>query len=510
MSGVGGSTRKAALLDAAEKLAGDGKFAALVLILLFALSLALWAHGLGPHDETRYIGAALGWLEDGIRLGPKHWDLRHLYILPMAGSFLLFGKSEFAATAPSILFAAGLVAITYYCGRRVIGKLEALIAAALAATSAFFVAIPIEVEIYGAEVFLAAAAIWTYLLADHERRRSYRLFIAGILCGLAWTLRESSIYTPMAIGLLVLWRGNDRLTSAVALSLGFGVVIFAELVFYYATTGNPFHRYLIDLLHRNGEPAIVSFSDHRYSLLRHLTRPLTDSLTAPFVGPFVLIAAACATFFRREIFGARSARLSALNSFLFTGLIGLMVCGYVFYQAMPNYYPVLSYALLLITAISISEAWRRYGAWAPALVFAAIFGANLVVCDFKLLNYYKEARFLVRYAMQSEVTVYTDSGTARRVYTLLALKGVTAPNAERFVAVADEPPVCALYFENHRAALPAQSKRVLLTEHVLNRSYSRDFLVMIGAAKGPLRSLLAPPRPISIVRYEPPGANCDD
>lgn len=510
MSGEGGSNRKSALLEGAEKLAGDSRFAALILILAFALSLALWAHGLGPHDETRYIGAALGWLEDGIRLGPKHWDLRHLYILPMAGSFLLFGKNELAATLPSIIFAAGLVAITYYFGRRVIGKLEALIAATLAATSAFFIAIPIEVEIYGAEVLLAAAAIWLYALADHERRRTQYVFFAGLLCGLAWTLRESSIYTPMAIGLLVLWRGNGRLTSAAALSLGFGVVIIAELVFYYAATGNPFHRYLIDLSHRNGEPAMVSFSDHRYGLLRHLTRPFTDSLTAPFVGPFLMIAAICAAFFRREIFSVRSARLSALNSFLFAGLIGLMVCGYVFYQAMPHYYPVLSYALLLITAVSIAEAWRRYGAWAPALIFAAVFGANLAVCDFKLLNYYNEARFLVRYATQSEETIYTDSGTARRAYALLSLKGLGEAHVRKLVAPADAPPACALFFENHRATLPARSKRVLLTEHVLNRSYSRDFLVMIGAAKGPLRSLLAPPRPVSIVRYEPLGASCAD
>jgi len=510
MSGEGGSPRKSALFEGAERLAGDSKFAAPLLFLAFALSLALWAHGLGPHDETRYIGAAIGWMEDGIRLGPRHWDLRHLYVLPIAGSFLLFGKSEFAATLPSILFAAGLIAVTYYCGRRVIGKLEALIAASLVATSAFFIAIPIEVEIYGAEVFLAAAAIWVYARADQVRSRAGHLFFAGALCGLAWTLRESAIYTPMAIGLLILWRGNDRLISAVALSLGFGLVIFAELIFYFAATGNPLHRYLIDLLHRNGEPAMVSFSDHRYSLLRHLTRPFTDTLTAPFVGPFLFVAAIGAALFRREIFGVRSARLSALNSFLFAGLIGLMVCGYVFYQAMPHYYPVLSYALLLVTAVVIVEGWRKYGVWTSALIFAAVFGANLAVCDFKLLNYYNEARFLVRYAMQSDETIYTDSGTARRTYTLFALKGVDASDAERYVSVADEPSACALYFENHRTALPARAKRVLLTEHVLNRSYSRDFLVMIGAAKGPLRNLLAPPRPVSIVRFEPAGADCND
>lgn len=478
-------------------------FASLVLAALFCLSLAIWWHGLGPHDETRYISAAIGWLEDGPRLGPRHWDLRHLYVLPMAASFLIFGKSEISASLPSVLYAGGLVAVTYYYGRRLLGATEALVAGALVATSAFFIAIPIEVEVYGAEIFFAALAIWLFLLAGRSRASSAYFFSSGVFCGLAWTLRESAVYIPAALGIIALMQRNGRLVAAVALSLGFGVILAGELIFYYIATGDPFHRYIIDLGHRRGGPTLVSFADDRFPLWRHLTRPVTDTLTAPFVGPFVMISVFLAVLFRRKIFGGSDLRRRTLICFAFAGLVGMALCGYLFYQAMPHYYPVLSYAALLTTSVGIVEISRTFGKATAIAAAVFVYFGNLAVGDFKILNYYNEARFLVTYASRSSEPIFTDSGTARRAYALMALEGVSSTDAEKKIIAADVPPPCALFFENHRAALPNGRKSTLVRQEVLNKSYVREFFQRLGIGGDALRRVIAPPRPSAIVRYTP-------
>lgn len=95
------------------------------------------------------------WRDSPPYLGDTHWALRHIFVLPMAASFKLFGANEFTATLPNIVYAGGLVAITFYFARKYVGLSEAVFASVLVSTSAFLVSKPLEIAIYGPEVFSA-------------------------------------------------------------------------------------------------------------------------------------------------------------------------------------------------------------------------------------------------------------------------------------------------------------------------------------------------------------------
>ncbi|MGE0408985.1 MAG: glycosyltransferase family 39 protein, partial [Amphiplicatus sp.] len=130
---------------------------------LFAIAVVCFWSGLGPHDGIAYVNAALAWSENGPVLGETHWALRHLFVLPMAAGFRFFGASEFTAILPNILYAAGLVAITYIYARRCLGAGAGFAAAAFVATSAFFVGLALEVYIFGPEIFFGALAAWLFI-----------------------------------------------------------------------------------------------------------------------------------------------------------------------------------------------------------------------------------------------------------------------------------------------------------------------------------------------------------
>lgn len=480
----------------------DARTAPMFVAALFFGSVALYWHGFGPGDPERYVRAALDWNENRFNLGETHWSLRLPIVLPIAGAFALLGANEFAATLPNILYAGGLVAVTFLFMRRYVGRLEGTIAAAFIATSAFFVARPIELDGYGAEALYVAAACWFFVASGMERRRYLLLFAAGFAAGFAWLVREQTLFLMAAFGLLTLMSRKDLLRSLFALGCGFGLVIAAELIFYAIGAGDPLYRYEIDLNHRNiGREIAIEGEDA--SLFNRLVRPIKDLLASPTTTPFLALAAIAMVGLGWRTAREPEGRRRTFTTFCVAAAIAVPVCAYAFNLALPRYYSIFTYAVFLVLALATAEIARRRGPL-PAIGFAALVTfLNIAAADFSRYGEYAEARRLATIAARSAETIETDPLTASRARYQMVLRGFSLRDASSRIVMTDRPTVGGLYFKSHVVArrpshwcaIEVADVRPFNWTHYLIR---KSGLSAIAGAK--IRSIVADPAPVELVR----------
>lgn len=503
--------------DAAGTVSVAGaKFPALnsiwTVLAVFAASVAFYWHGFGPPgDAERYAEAAFRWVENGFYLGKNHWSLRHLYVAPMAGAIAIFGPSELAVTAPNIAYAGGLVAITYIFMRRYVGALAAFFTAAFIATSAFFVARPIEVGVYGVEVFFAASACWLYVAAQLERRRMMFLFTAGLACGLAWTLREQTIYLIIALGVVSIIIRRQALLSLTALGLGFGTVILAEWFFYLLAAGDPFYRYRIDLQHR--VIGLVHDQPGPNPLLTRLVRPFRDMSEDPIATPFIALAAACVFFFRKRILnGAWSARRRIYLVFATAAAVSVFVSGYGFNLALVRYYPLLPYLAFMTIGITLAIAWREIGRSVAVLLALLVVFVSLAAEDFSNYHEYEEARALARIAIRTDEPIYTDPLNASRARYQMLLMGASREKVRQSIRHESRIPTGSLLFKTYLVRNKQESWCVLESANVRPMNWTHAAIRMSGADSAlgsKVRRIVARPAPVALVRVLPRPAESD-
>lgn len=402
---------------------------AALLVAIFAASVVFYWYGVGPGDAERYIEAALRW-QDGPWLGDTHWALRHFFVLPMAASFQLLGTSEFAAILPNILFAASTIALTWIFGRRYLGEREALVAAALIAASAFFVARPLELDVYGAEAFFAAFAVWVFIAARDGRARNFAA--AGIIAGLAWTVREQSIYLIAAFGVLILKDRPDPLRAIAFLAVGFGAVIAAELVFYAVAAADPLYRYRIDLSHRD-IGVNIAMTPERARIDARAGRLFTYLATTAATTPMLVFGAASLFYLRRSRAQSHAKAIGSLRIFAVAAVLSAIIASLAFNLSATRYYPLLTYAAFLMIAVAIV---RLHGNGRPRAALAAILAVvavNIAAADFTRDGDYDEARVLAAIARSASEPIFSDSLTVNRTRYQLRLAGWTAAAASRSI-----------------------------------------------------------------------------
>jgi 4-amino-4-deoxy-L-arabinose transferase-like glycosyltransferase len=163
------------------------------LALIGAASIILLGHGISEPplldwDEATYAQVARESLARGSFLdltwnGEPYLKKPPLLFWLIAGSFSLFGESEFAARLPSVIFGTGTVLLLYAFARPVAGRAGATLAALFPFTFYFFVARG------GRECATDAPLLFFITLAlfafDRARTRRSWLAIAGAACGLA-------------------------------------------------------------------------------------------------------------------------------------------------------------------------------------------------------------------------------------------------------------------------------------------------------------------------------------
>jgi 4-amino-4-deoxy-L-arabinose transferase-like glycosyltransferase len=467
-----------------SSLAGARQSPFVAVLALFSLAVLYYWNGLGAGDEIEYARAARAWLAEGPNLGQSHWALRQLLVLPMAASFSLFGFNEFAATAPNMLFALALVGVTYWFARRYIAEQEAIAISAVIATSCYFVARPIEVDIYGVEALFAVTSVWLFIASRDAARPLRWLFAAGVAGGLAFTIRETSASIAISLATLTLVFHRQRFFSAgLALGVGYCGVIAFEVAAYALASGDPLYRYKIDFGHKS----VGAASTHGGgpSGFMRLLLPFKDIAMAPSLTPFVGLAVVFAGALRwRGAFEPRAA--GALAAFSIAGLVALAVSAWGLKLAMPNYYPIFAYAVLVAIGVALAEAWRRHGALAAGAAFAVIVALNLLAEDFRDYDDWAEARILSAHAPQFGEPVLTDYATGARARLLLEMRGASEAEASRMITLATEPAPGALYFRAWGSGLaPAAQGETLAEFTPLRASPTREAMRKAGLGGDP-------------------------
>ncbi len=479
--------------------------------IIFLVSVAFYWHGFGPAgDAERYVAAALKWKEEGAHLGDNHWALRHLYVLPMAASYALLGPSEFATTLPNILYAAGLVAITYLFGRRYFDESEAFLTAAFVAVSAFFVARPMEIGVYGPEVMFAAAACWLYLEARHDGARRIPLLVAaGLMSGLSWTLREQTVYLIIAFGALALMERRKILISLFALGAGFGSILLFELLGYFLASGDAFYRYHVDLQHRTvGWDATI---DEKMPLVLKLIRPFKDAIDDPITTPLLLLGVAAAVWLGKGLVAGQAKRRDAFVVFGVVSVISAVISSYVFDFAKPRYFPVLHYTVVLVLACATVGIARRFNAALAAGFAGLVLFLNVAGEDFSNYNEFAEARLLGKIAEASSEPIFVDPMTASRARHYLRLLGETRDGVSAKIRHGDAPPGALFYkaysYGQRRSANWCVIER---RDDVRPESWTHALIRWSGADRvlgERIRNIVSPPPPVEIIRVlDAPGS----
>ena len=427
VSGAGG------MFPGTARAGGAGAYGAAILVaFVFAAMLAVTWVGFIESDDLEYARSGAFWLDDFPHLGQSHWGLRHLIVLPVAASFALFGRGEGPLLLPTVLYAAGIVAMTGLCVRRVAGTLAGLLAALLVATLPVFVTGASIVYSDIPEAFFVLASLWAYYFATQSG--SARLFLlSGVFAGCAFITRETTM-ALLALYLVLFLAAPRRIMDFFRMAAGCLLVIGLDVMWLWAASGDPLWRMHISQRGVAGDnPSLAHFIINSGGLDRHgvivAPRPL-QALLAIFVNQSMGLLAwagvpAAIALARRPRFAPGS---TAGTLFGGLALVWFLMLSYVFLfmWIVPRYQTVTMVALCVPLAIWLAGRMSAGVRAVPAFVMLALLGSGAalsLVADRELLF---GERGLVAFARIAPGTVRTDPATLRGADWLLELAGLRA------------------------------------------------------------------------------------
>jgi hypothetical protein len=208
------------------------------------LRLALFIGYQGADDRTYIAYARLyamgGSIAAARLLDP--WIGRTGGWLPMALFMKAFGGAEWVLCLYSLLCSLGGIVLAYLLGSKLFSPRHGLLAALLLAL------LPLDI-IYASRAFAdeavgfwCACVLTIYLIAERQCAvRPY--FFAGLVAGVAYLTKETSVFLGVPLVLLMWHRRKLEWRKVGLLAAGFLVAFGFELVFWSATTGDPLYRW---------------------------------------------------------------------------------------------------------------------------------------------------------------------------------------------------------------------------------------------------------------------------
>ena len=450
---------------------GEPGFAAqdwinLILLLLFGVAAMAfgWVGYIGSDDMT-YIGAAVGWIEDFPFVGSSHWDLRHTIVIPIGFSIAILGFNEFAFVAPMMAYGLGILAVTYVGLLHAFGRSVAALTVAVLATTPLFAIDSTRLITDVTELFYLVSSLWLFYFATRSESALPWLFAAGLAAGFAWLTRETSGLIGLFYGVLFVLGYRIPRASYFVLAAGFFVITGAEMIYFWALTGDPFYRIVTDLathlkvdVYANPElvtqlsrkiisrevaiygvlsgtgnlstgsffdPALVSLVNEEFGLTYYLALPLLAWL-----------------LLTRHI--AEPARRWLRLLSLFAGLWFVFLWFRIGMPSLPRYFLVPTYLAALAIAAGIVHLVSPWRKWVAVVLLGGLFVTNLLAISIDNREPDYGERRLRDYLMRTDTVVHTDPETARRGRILYRIAGV----GDR---VSDVPPASGdVFFANQK------------------------------------------------------------
>lgn len=223
-------------------------FLVLGLVLLFPLAFAKGMSG-NP-DDYYYIDAALSWLQDPGYIPQDIRQLRYPHILIIVFFMQFLGMTNASLIMASFVYYILLLAMMYWTVRRISDWRTALWVIYCLALVPIIAAYSTLVLPFASELFFTVAALLLYL---HERNqenpKKINILFIGILCGLAFAIRETSGGSAIVgLGLLFLFSPGMNRRWYFLMGAGFVCVWMSETLYFAIHTGDPFYHYHLSLL----------------------------------------------------------------------------------------------------------------------------------------------------------------------------------------------------------------------------------------------------------------------
>jgi hypothetical protein len=247
----------------------EQRYVPLALALLAAAMIAFGWTGFFGSDDTSYIAAATGWLNEGYGyVGEDHWSLRHTLALPIAVSFKIFGRNELGLVVPFLLYQLGLILVLYSIVRQRFDPATAAAVAVFVITTPFVttgasVALPDLVE-----CFFCVSSLALFIASLRAERPAVLLVLAGLAAGLSYVTRETVIFLVFSYGVFFLFGYGMPRLRYFWMALGFLIVFAADVAYFTAQTGDPLYRLTVD------------FRTHLQSITRDMSGSTFDRILA--------------------------------------------------------------------------------------------------------------------------------------------------------------------------------------------------------------------------------------
>ncbi len=414
----------------------------LEVISVFGLAILaaaiLWWRWVGyqGHDDAYYAAAALDWVQNFPAVGMDHWALRYPLVVPTAGIIALFGPSVWALAAVNVAAYAAFLLVTYLAVRHWFGWLAASLVTLIGIVLPQF---PVQATYANPdllEMALVVTSFWTLMLAREHRGPPGLLLLCGVLAGIGFLTRETTLSLVLLYGALFLFRPAMPRWRYLLVGLGFAVMVGAQMGYLAVRTGDPLHRIHLSATHDQvdrGAKQTGAASEGRALDSEGVlaTSPVAAPLAAIFIsqkyGLLFFLAIPAYAILRAGKWmtaGQRSvvdcAGLGALVAFLFVAVNATIL------YVVPRYFMVPA-ALAAVPVAVLGARWLGAGGLMRAA--AVLLGLGFVGTSFGLL-YLENTRpllaeeRLVEAVAASDGTVHVNPETAGRLQYLLLTRGL--------------------------------------------------------------------------------------
>ncbi len=210
--------------------------------------------GVSAFARTRAIDGTF-WIDEGLSVGIASFPLKDipgvlrqdgsppLYYLLLALWMDVFGSSEAATHALSLVFALAAVPVALWAAASLFGRRAGWIAAALAAVNPFLTVYAQETRMYSLVILLSVAATAAFLHAFVFRRRRHVVSFGAVLAVMLYTHNWALFFAVGALAalLVVLHASRERRAVLVDAAFAFGGASLAYVPWLPTLVYQAFH-----------------------------------------------------------------------------------------------------------------------------------------------------------------------------------------------------------------------------------------------------------------------------
>jgi 4-amino-4-deoxy-L-arabinose transferase-like glycosyltransferase len=349
-----------------------------------------------------------------------------------AGILLLFGQTPAGIHLGLLLINAATTILLFFLARLLFGDLAALVAGcsyALLSTSSSVMGF----EAHATNFVVLPMLAGTLVLPQAQRsRKSWRLFLSGLLFGIAVLMKQHGVFFVF-FGIYLLWSDPQRrLLRKTAIFMA-GVIAPYLSVCAWLYRAGVFGNFWFWTVSYAGEYSKVG--------LRRAIHAFVESsavVAAPSILVWMLAAAGISALFWSPVTRRQSRFLWAMLLFSF-----LSLCPGAYFRV--HYYILILPVCSLLAGVAVSAAWRKLAAsgwprasrFAPVIIFAICFAVSVLR---QRQEYFQQAPLDVFRA------IYGDNAFLPAVKIADYIRENSVPDV-RIAVVGSEPEI---YFYAHR------------------------------------------------------------